>query len=184
MSIHASRRPLCSATIRLYPGKTACSLWLPAADVGAAVQADQLVRQKQAVSSQLEQLNMQHLQKLHSEAAGYLQDLDDIHDVLQQLVGRCMLQEQPKLQEVRVIHHQHLTKFGGVCKVETRSPPVLMSHADWISAASATTAGPLHFQHVQTPHTVLQSTRESTVDMSRLMQVILSLAVISPSSSC
>lgn len=44
--------------------------------------------------------NMQQLQQLHAEAAAYVQELDSIHAVLQQLVGHCMLEEQPKIAQV------------------------------------------------------------------------------------
>jgi division protein CdvB (Snf7/Vps24/ESCRT-III family) len=55
----------------------------------------------QAATSQLKQSSMRQLQQLHTEATEYLQELDDIHAVLQQLVGNCMLLEQPKLAQVR-----------------------------------------------------------------------------------
>lgn len=62
-------------------------------DQGAA----QKVQQTQAAVSQLQQANMQQLQQWHTEAVGYVQELEAIHEVLQQLVGLCMVEEQPKI---------------------------------------------------------------------------------------
>lgn len=43
---------------------------------------------------------MLQLQQLHKEAGAYLGDLDAIHALLQQLVGKCMVDEQPKIEQV------------------------------------------------------------------------------------
>lgn len=65
-----------------------------------ASSALQKIKDMQAATSQLKQSSMQQLQQLHTEATDYLQELDDIHAVLQQLVGNCMLLEQPKIAQV------------------------------------------------------------------------------------
>lgn len=62
-------------------------------DQGAA----QAVQQTQTAVSQLQQANMQQLQQWQTEAVGYVQELEAIHEVLQQLVGSCMVEEQPKI---------------------------------------------------------------------------------------
>lgn len=67
--------------------------YICADDQGAAQQ----VQQTQAAVSQLQQANMQQLQQWHTEAVGYVQELEAIHEVLQQLVGHCMVEEQPKI---------------------------------------------------------------------------------------
>jgi hypothetical protein len=75
----------------------------------------QQVQDKQAELGQLQQSNMQQLQALHAEAAAYFQELDSIHATLQQLVGRCMLEEQPKLDQV-----------GRPCKARHSAVPTLL----------------------------------------------------------
>jgi hypothetical protein len=66
----------------------------------AGQQALAAVEGKQAALRRLQAANAQALAALLQEALGYLADLDAMHALLQQLVGVCMLQEQPKLDQV------------------------------------------------------------------------------------
>lgn len=72
----------------------------PADDHTDSTPALEKIQDMQAAEAQLKQGSMQQLQQLHTEATDYLQELDDIHAVLQQLVGNCMLLEQPKIAQV------------------------------------------------------------------------------------
>lgn len=84
-----------------YPGSTVCLLAASHADEAAAAShVVQRVKDTAAEVSQRAQANAQQLQQLHAEAAAYVQELDSIHAVLQQLVGQCMLEEQPKIAQV------------------------------------------------------------------------------------
>lgn len=76
--------------------------------------AVQTVRRVRASVSQLQQSNMQQLQQLHNEAAAYVQELEAIHEVLQQLVGQCMVAEQPKIAQVRSTYSESQAQRGGL----------------------------------------------------------------------
>lgn len=75
-------------------------------DPDAANQAVQKVKEAQADVSQLQQSNLQQLQQLHQEAAAYLGELDGVHAVLQELVGKCMLEVQPKMVQLSTEQHE------------------------------------------------------------------------------
>jgi hypothetical protein len=109
---HAQAAPervcvLCHAICVDGAGASHVCVHVYADDQGAA----QKVQQTQAAVSQLQQANMQQLQQWHTEAVGYVQDLESIHEVLQQLVGHCMVEEQPKIAQVS--GHALSTEGGG-----------------------------------------------------------------------
>jgi hypothetical protein len=95
------RAYMCSlhASNRYYPPVCVCAA-CPADEAAVASEVVQKVKDTAAEVAQRAQDNIQQLQQLHTDAAAYVQDLDNIHAVLQQLVGQCMLQEQPKIVQV------------------------------------------------------------------------------------
>jgi hypothetical protein len=78
----------------------------------------QKVQQVEAAVGQLRQTNMQQLHQWHTEAAAYVQELESIHGLLQQLVGQCMVEDQPKISEVgcAVTQKQLLPAQHGACQ--------------------------------------------------------------------
>lgn len=75
----------------------------------------QSVTDTQEAIAQLQQSNQGLLRQLQQEAAAYLGELDGIHCVLQQLVGSSMLEEQPKVDQVRPNQSQEVDHLHAAC---------------------------------------------------------------------
>lgn len=73
----------------------------PAAGPDAADDAINLVAGQQQQLAELQAANAALLSSYSSEAAGLLADLRSIQALLQQLLGECMLREQPAIDDVR-----------------------------------------------------------------------------------
>lgn len=93
----------------------------------------QKVKEAQADVSQLQQSNLQQLQQLHQEAAAYLGELDGVHAVLQELVGKCMLEVQPKMVQV-MPRWQSIVQVQPLQRSAPHAPPCHQTDPVWESS--------------------------------------------------
>jgi hypothetical protein len=79
---------------------------------GGGQQALAAISSKQQELAALWRGNAAALQQLAQHALGFVGELDAIHSLLQQLVGSCVLQEQPKIDAVRWVGWEDVLQLG------------------------------------------------------------------------